>query len=67
MSDDLEYDFSEEEIADEMLVMSDGDKTLNERLSASNAMASVNGSFKNVAPSGILKDVSVKNVTFSKE
>jgi len=62
---DLEYDFSEEEIADEMAVLSDGDKTLNERLSASIANPSVDGSFRNEPVSLAVKDAKV--VTFFQE
>lgn len=60
--EDLEYGFSEEEIVDEFEVISDGDRTLNERMTASNA-ASFTGSFK--APPELAKETT-KNVTFSK-
>jgi hypothetical protein len=62
---DLEYDFSEEEIADEMEKFSDGDRSLNERMSASGAAATTfNASFKNKdTPINDVKEVKV--VTFS--
>lgn len=62
---DLEFNFGDEEIADEMEALSDGDRTLNERLSSSNALASANGSFKNEAARVAVKETSVKNVSFS--
>ena len=67
MSDNISENFSfeEEEIQDEMMkeeeVLSGGDKTLNDRMTASAAGPSINGSFKDDDDAPLAFDLSMTN------